>query len=87
MARGVLKAGRGYEFVKRGRSGVTLRKKNSTGTTGVTFNCSCEGGSGGCKVVIQGQDASCFESGCSDTCSWVVKVPGLVGARVMAITL
>ncbi|HEX7085756.1 MAG TPA: hypothetical protein VF198_05295 [Vicinamibacterales bacterium] len=81
----VLKAARGYEFVKRGTR-VMLRHK-ATGSTGMSLTCGCqvEGGSGGkgCKIVIDGDEASCLSDGCKQ-CSWEIKIPGLVAARVFA---
>ena len=80
MARRIpLKAGRGYELVRKGRKSVTLRRI-STGV-GVDFTCGCIG-TGGCKVLIESDVATCQEDGCNDTCAWTVKVPGLVGAKV-----
>lgn len=77
----VLRAARGYTFVKRGR-GVMLRKAGGTGP-GVTFTCSCSL-SGGCRVEIDGSEASCLENGCSGSCKWSVNVPGLSGMRLVA---
>lgn len=82
----VIRAARGYEFVKRGNK-VMLRQK-ATGSTGISLTCGCqvEGGTGAaknCKIVIQGDEASCLSDGCK-TCSWEIKVPGLAGARVFA---
>jgi hypothetical protein len=63
-----------------------LRRKGATGTTGTTFTCGCSS-SGGCRVEIDGGEASCMESGCSGTCKWSVNVPGLVGMKITATVL
>jgi len=69
---------RGYEWKKVGRKGVALMRDNSPG---VSVNCECES-TGGCKITIDPTDPqtiSCLESGCSSSCGWIIKVPGLVG--------
>jgi hypothetical protein len=80
MPRTPLKAARGYEFVKKGK-GVMLRRKGSTGV-GTTFSCTCQDGTGGCRVDINGDEASCMNNGCSGTCRWSVNLPGLSGMTV-----
>jgi hypothetical protein len=76
-----LKCARGYKFVRKGR-GVMLRKATGGGG-GVTFTCGCSL-SGGCRVEIDGGEASCMENGCTGSCKWSVNVPGLSGMRLMA---
>jgi len=83
MAKNALKAGRGYEFVKRGK-GVLLRRKGAgAGGAGVNFQCACDL-SGGCRVEIDGSEASCLENGCSGKCGWSVVIPGLSGVKLIA---
>jgi len=85
MARkAVVRAARGYEFVKRGNR-VMLRHK-ATGGTGMSLTCACHGTGGGrtgCKITIDGDEAYCLSDGCS-RCLWEIKIPGLLGARVFA---
>jgi hypothetical protein len=85
MGKRPLKAGRGYEFVKKGRNGIMLRRAGGgPGAVGTTFTCECDL-TGGCKVIITGSEASCLNSGCSGACGWIVNVPGLIGFRVRAV--
>lgn len=78
----VLRAARGFSFRRRGRGVMLMRG----GVGAVEFNCECSL-SGGCKVTIEGQTATCLESGCSGSCGWIVKVPGIVGLAGIKVRL
>lgn len=88
MAKPVLKAGRGFEFVRKGRVAV-LQRRNDAGGGGadVTFSCSCHVGSGTpgkCKVVIEpdGSTIGCEKDTCGGVCKWAINIPGLTGFSV-----
>lgn len=70
-----LRCARGYTFKKVGRNRVALMRR---GLKITTFTCECST-SGGCRVEMDGQTASCLERGCTGRCGWVVNVPGIVG--------
>jgi hypothetical protein len=76
----ILKAGRGHYF-KRTGTGIALMRGNSAQAN---FTCECSG-AGGCRVEIDGQSATCLESGCSGSCGWVVNVPGIAGFPNLAV--
>ena len=76
----ILKAGRGHYF-KRTATGIALMRGNSAQAN---FTCECSG-TGGCRVEIDGQSATCLESGCSGSCGWVVNVPGIAGFPNLAV--
>ena len=90
MAKPVLKAGRGYKFVRKGR-GAMLRRKTGAGAggAGVSFSCSCHtsGAPGKCKVVIEpdGSTIGCEKDTCGGVCKWSVDIPGMTGVT-MALT-
>jgi hypothetical protein len=73
---GRLTCGSGYSFKKlRGGQVALMRGKTPT----AVFSCECGLKDGGCKVQISGPWATCVSDGCSASCEWIVKVPGLVG--------
>jgi len=76
----LVKAGRGHVF-KRVGNGIALMKGRSTQAT---FTCECTL-SGGCRVQMEDQTATCLENGCSGSCGWVVNIPGIAGVAKLAV--
>jgi hypothetical protein len=67
---------KGFYFEKVSKSRVNiLARKAGIGITG-SFDCTCNGTSGGCDVIVTGSSVSCAKSSCNSSCYMIVTIPG-----------
>jgi|GEM_PF-3602369 len=70
-----LKKGYYFEKVSKSRVNIMARTRGGTGITG-SFDCTCNGESGGCDVITTPTSVSCATSTCKSSCYMITTIPG-----------